>query len=74
MRLKKGDLFKVTGCRALKDLEEGREYRVDYVSHVQGDPFYGLRHNRGRKIVAKYPCNFIDPMIGRQGENKIDLI
>lgn len=56
MKLTEGDRIRVTGWPMLKGLEDGRDYRVAYISYVHGSPYYGFRLNRGRKIVARHFC------------------
>ena len=71
-KLKRGDKIRMVGT-PLPGLDPTREYRVAYVSYIQGVPVYAFRLNRGRLIVVKHYAKHVDPWIGRK-KNRIEII
>ena len=67
MKLKEGQKFRVVGFPQIPGLESGQEYRVAFISWVRGNPYYGLRRNRGRKTVAKHFTTLIDSWLDKGG-------
>ncbi|MHC4299622.1 MAG: hypothetical protein ACYS7Y_20275 [Planctomycetota bacterium] len=70
-KLKEGDKIRGIGCPWLED---GREYRVAYVSYLQGSPIYAFRLNRGRRIVAKHHTSHVDAWVGRKKGCRIEIL
>lgn len=74
-KLNPGDRIRVIGWPMLSGLEDGRTYRVAYVSYIRGNPYYGFRLNRGRKIIARHFCAHVDPWVHDYDDlNKIEVL
>jgi len=68
-QLKEGDKIRVHGNPFLAKMDPGI-YWVDFISHVSGIPFYGLRKYRGRKIHVQHWAKLIDHWLG----DKIEVV